>query len=124
MQRAVPARKAAASCRTPKRVAVLLSRLATLEQGQGDGVGLGDVAGVVYVQVVAAVVSGQDLCGTVRVADGFVKIDYAIEFAAGADPSVDVLADLLVLGTVEMVIERVAKKGVLERRNRCADDAD
>src|SRR5690348_12333676 len=98
--------------------------LATAENLKGDGVALGDVAGVVDVQVVAAVVSGQDLRGVVRVADGFVKIDYAIEFAARADPSVDFLADLLVLGTEEMVIERVAKQGVLEGRNRCGDDAD
>ena len=95
-----------------------------MKQIEGDDVALGDVASVVDVQVIAAVVSGQDLRGVVRVADGFVKIDDAVEFAAGADPGVDFLADLLVLGAVETVIERVAEEGVLEGWNRGADDAD
>src|SRR5207245_7682387 len=100
MQRAVPARKAAASCRTPKRVAVWLSRLATVEEGQVDGVALGDVAGVVDVQMVAGVVSGKDLCGVGRVGDGFVKIGYLIEFAGCAYTGVVFLVVFLIVCSV------------------------
>lgn len=98
--------------------------LATLKQREGDDVALGDVAGVVDVQVVAAVVGGQDLRGVVGVTDGLVEIDDAIEFAAGANPGVHFLANLLVLRAVEAVIERITEKGVLEGRNRRADGAD
>src|SRR5690349_1698369 len=75
-------------------------------------------------QMVAAIVSGQDLCGVAGVANSFVKIDDAVKFAAGADPGVDFLADLLILGAVEMIKERILEDCMLERRNRRADDAD
>ena len=102
----------------------MLTGLAALEEGQGNDVALGDVAGVVDVEVVATVVGGQDLCGMVWVADGLVEIDYTVEFAASPNPGVDLLADLLALGAVEMIIERVPEEGVLEGGNRRADDAD
>ena len=83
-----------------------------------------NVACIVDVQVVATVEGGLQLRGMIRVADGLVEIDYAVELAGSTDPGVDLLADLLLLGTVETVIERVAEEGMLERGNCRADDAD
>lgn len=74
--------------------------------------------------MVAAVEGGQQLRGMIRIADGLVEIDYAVELAGSTDPGVDLLADLLLLGTVETVIERVAEEGMPERGNRRADGAD
>src|SRR5437763_13881365 len=74
--------------------------------------------------MVAAVEGRQNLRGLIRVADGFVEIVHAVEFAAGANPGVDFLADLFVLRTVKAIIERVAEESVLEGRNGCADDPD
>lgn len=71
--------------------------------------------------MVAAVVSGQNLCRVARVAYGLVEIDYSIEFAAAANPSVDLLADSFLLRTVKAVKERRTKDCILERRN-CRPD--
>lgn len=75
-----------------------LKLLVVVEEGQRDGVALGDIAGVVDMQMIAAIVGGKDLCGVVGVSDGFVKIDDAVKFTACANPGVDLLTDLLVLG--------------------------
>ena len=75
-------------------------------------------------QMIPAVVSGQQLCGVARVVHPFVEIDHAIEFTAAADPGVDFLTDFFFLGRVKAVKERIAEDRVLEGWNRCADGSD
>jgi hypothetical protein len=60
-----------------------------LEDGEVDGIRHRLVAGVVWVQVVTAVVGGQQMQGVGWVADGLVEVDDAVEGAARADPVVD-----------------------------------
>ena len=48
----------------------------------------------------------------IRVTDGLVEIDYVGELAGSTDPSVDLLADLLPLGTVETIVEGVTEMGM------------
>src|SRR5262245_10904171 len=56
------------------------------------------ISGVVWVQVVAAVVFGLDVAGSRWIARERVEIDDTIELAARADPVVDCHADLLLIG--------------------------
>lgn len=75
-------------------------------------------------QMVSAVVGGRDLRAVARVPHGLVEIDHSIKFTAAVDPGVDLFSHAFFLGGVKPVIERVAKQGMLEGWNRCADDSD
>jgi len=69
------------------------SVLTYVKQRKRNRIPLGDVSCVIDVQMIPAVVSGQQLCGVARVVHRFVEIDHAIEFTAAADPSIDFLTD-------------------------------
>ena len=92
------------------------ARLGSAEQPHGDGLGQRGGAGVVGVQVVAAVVAGEQLLGSVRIAQRRVEVDDRVVLAAGADPAVDGLPGGLVLRTVE------AEGVALERGDGTAED--
>ena len=63
--------------------------------------------------MIAGVECGQDVRRTVRVPRHCVEVDHAIERATAANPLVDGLALLLVVGVV-VSLERRALEGVLE----------
>ena len=64
-----------------------------MKQRKRNRIPLGDVSCVIDVQMIPAVVIGQQLCGVSRVVHRFVEIDHAIELTAAADPGVDFLTD-------------------------------
>jgi hypothetical protein len=72
--------------------------------------------------MIAAVECCQDVRRTVRVPCHCVEVDHAIKRATAANPLVDGLAFLLLVGVV-VPLERFALEGVLERRQCGADDA-
>ena len=67
------------------------------EKAEVDGVSHGGVAGVFGVEVVSAVVWRCHREGMIGVAGGFVEVDGSVEDAAGENPGVDGLANLLSL---------------------------
>ena len=73
-------------------------------------------------QVVTAVVFGFDVALPRRIACERVKVDDAVKLAARADPVVDRDTDLLLVGVI-VAFERAALEGLLERRQRGAEDA-
>src|SRR5215475_3136716 len=93
------------------------------EENEGKGVGFDGAAGVVGMEVVAAVVSGEELRGTGRVAQNFVQIDDGIEFAATKNPGIDPLARGFAPCCVE-IIDEAFERGMFECRIGCADDAN
>ena len=98
----------------PEVTLKLQARALVPEQGEVDGVGHGLVAGVIGVEVVAAVVGGQHLQRAGRVPDGGVEVDDTVKCPAGADPVVHRLALGLTSGGVV--------EGATERGEGPADD--
>ena len=80
------------------------------------------IAGVVRMQIVAAVIYRLGVLRVRRIAHDCVEVDHAVELAARADPFVDRLADLLFVGIV-IAFQRPALESVLERRQRRAENA-
>jgi hypothetical protein len=66
--------------------------LSAFEQSKGKCIPLGEAACVVGMQMVSAVVTREQLRWVARVAQDLVEIDHTIEFTAGANPIVDLLA--------------------------------
>jgi len=62
-----------------------------MKQRKRNRIPLGDVSCVIDVQMIPAVVIGQQLYGVARVVHRFVEIDHAIEFTAAADLDPDFL---------------------------------
>ena len=67
--------------------------------------------------------AGRILFGICRVLHHLVEVDHAVEGTAGPDPFVDGDALRLLL-LVVVALERTAAEGVVEGRERSADDAD
>ena len=67
------------------------SRESVGEQGEGDGVGHRFVAGRGGVEVVAAIVGGQEAIGMLRVAHDSVEVDHRVEVARRANPLIHCL---------------------------------
>src|SRR5215470_14604127 len=97
------------------------------EQREVKCVSLRDGAGVVGMDVVAAVVSRKELSRAARVPEEFVEIDDSVEFAATENPVVDLLAHGLLLGCIESDRFRRRSKlqeGVFERAVGGSNDPD
>ena len=62
------------------------------EEVEGDGVGYGFVACRVGVEVVAAVVGGEELVGVLGIAEDLIEVEDGVEVAGHANPGVDGLA--------------------------------
>ena len=93
------------------------------EQRKRNRIPLGNVSCIVDVQMISAVVSRQQLRGVAWVAHDFVEIDHSVEFAAAADPGVDLLTNLFILGSVKA--DRGLTEGrVLKRRDRRPYDSN
>src|SRR5438128_1470851 len=80
----------------------------------------GGIAGVVRVQVVAAVVGWKKPRGAIRVPQQPIQIDHRIEVTAAPDPGIDLLPHRFLF---RRVITRPGLR-ILERRDRRRDDAD
>src|SRR5262245_9024329 len=95
----------------------------SLKQFEIDRFAHGSIAGVAWMQVVAAVIG----CGhggrTGRVGNDTIEVDDGIEAAAAPDPGIDGLAlELLFGGKISLVGS--SRERVFERRQRAADDLD
>ena|SRR5438045_1719610 len=76
------------------------------EQYQRNRVPLRDVTCVVDMQMISAVEAWQYLRRVIWIAYGGVEIDHAVEFAAVADPRVNLLPYLFVFGAVKVIEEK------------------
>src|ERR1700745_21668 len=79
------------------------------------------ISGILRMEMIAGVERRLDVRGMVRIPRCCVEVNHAIERTAAANPFVDRLA-LLFLVRVVVTLERSALEGVLERRQRGADD--
>ena len=75
-------------------------------------------------QMIATVVSGQQLGRVAWVTHCLIEVNYTVEFASAPNPGVDLLPYVVFPGSVKAAKERAAKEGVLEGWNRGANDAD
>src|SRR5438132_11394943 len=75
-------------------------------------------------QVISTVETGKYLRRVIRIAYGGVEIDHAVEFAAVADPHVNLLPYLFCLGRVKAIKEGVWENCMLERRDSSADGSN
>src|ERR1700681_1263907 len=101
----------------------LATLLLAVEQRQGNHVRLGDIARIVDMQMVAAVVVGAQLGRVVWVPQRCVEIDDGVECAATAYPGVDLLTNGFSLRSVEGHMG-LAEERVLKRRDRRPDDSN
>ena len=74
--------------------------------------------------MISAVEAWQYLRRVIWIAYGGVEIDHAVEFAAVADPRVNLLPYLFCLGRVKAIKEGVWKNCMLERWDSCADGSN
>src|SRR5205823_175982 len=95
----------------------------SLKQFEIDRLAHGSIAGVVWMQVVAAVIG----CGhgrwTGRIGNNAIEVDESIKGAAGPDPVVDGQA-LRLLVRREISLVGPPGQSVFERQKRAADDLD
>src|SRR4051812_24739420 len=99
------------------------SRSWLLEQRDRNRVALSDVSCIVDVQMVSAVIAGEQPRGTARVSHHRVEIDHSIEFSAAPDPGVNPLTYPFFLGR-RKADERRREDRTLERWNGRPDDSN
>ena len=75
-----------------------------LEEGQRNGLAHGFVAGGGRVEMISAIISGEETVGAGRIAHDYVKVDYRVEVAWGSDPLIYSLAVGFALGTGVIVV--------------------
>lgn len=71
------------------------------KQGKRNRISLRGASCIVRVQMIAAVISREQLSRVARVAQDLVEIDHRIKFAAATYPVVNLLAYCFSLGSVE-----------------------
>src|SRR5262249_30883312 len=97
-------------------MAPVLVEVLAEKEAEIHGVSHGGIAGVVRMEVIAAVEVGPEARRIRRIAHGRIEVDDAIECPAGANPRIDRLS----LG----LTGRVLVAGADERQERAAEDGD
>src|SRR5215831_12621018 len=95
----------------------------SLKQLQIDGLAHRLVAGVIWMEMVAAVIGCSDRGRTSCIGKNAIEVDDAVEGATRPYPVIDGLAFCLLVGR-EISLIRRSREGIFERRQRTANDLD
>ena len=115
MSRRIPLRCIRAMLAARLKGADLFSRFD--QQVEIHGLSHSLVAGIAGMQMVTGIIVGPDITGLGRILEHLIEVDHGVECATGADPLVDSLPDLLLLGRV-VAFERSAFEGFCKGRER------